>query len=592
MAQLVDTNIDIDGKSIKQFSSLNISQGIYEHHLFTLVCPAEAIDGTSGLIFNSSKNMIGSSINIKMDAVGSSGTMKFSGVITQVEAERYNGHAGNIVISGFSPTILLDNGPHCQTWEKKTLKNIAQAVVENFPKNLLQPSISPSYGDTMSYTVQYKETAWQFLYRLSVMHGEWFYYDGRKLVLGPPKGNTVKLNYGSNLQQFSMALQVRPTSFQVMAYDYMNHEVYTSSPKDIASKDGLNDLGKFALQKSEKFYDSKPKQWNNQFLTDKKQLDDFANVRASVESSNMVRFTGTSDHPGIQVGGTASIQGRNVFSQANETFGDYSILSVNHQCNGQGNYTNFFVSIPSSVKMSPVTVYPEPRCETQSATVTDNNDPNGLGRVRVRFHWMETTEKSPWIRVTSAHGGGGKGMFFMPEVGEEVIVGFESDSPTKPYIIGSVFHGKAKSSSGNSGNDVKQISTRAGSSIAFDDSAGSLKLTDKNGSHLTMDGKGNLTMDSKESIKLTCGGTTIQMSKDGKISITGKEINIEGSAKAILKSGPASFAADGQGGDAKMDGMNVTISGTVESKLKANAQITIDSAGIVDIKGAMIKKNG
>jgi uncharacterized protein involved in type VI secretion and phage assembly len=163
----------------------------------------------------------------------------------------------------------------------------------------------------------------------------------------------------------------------------------------------------------------------------------------------MVRINGNSSHPGVQVGATISVEGKNVFSQADEAFGEYTVISVSHSCDGQGNYSNDFIAIPSSVKVPPETNCPESYCETQSAMVTDNHDDKGLGRIRVKFHWMEGSEKSPWLRVTTPHAGEGKGMFIMPEVGEEVIVGFEGDSPTKPYIIGAVYHGKAKNSFGN-----------------------------------------------------------------------------------------------------------------------------------------------
>ena len=122
MPQFVNATIDIEGKSIKQFSSLVLTQSIFEHHAFRLVCPTEAIDGQSGDVLHSSKDLIGRAISIKVNAVGAQGSLNFSGVITRVEASRHSGHAGDIIISGFSPTILLDNGPHCKTWEKKAVK--------------------------------------------------------------------------------------------------------------------------------------------------------------------------------------------------------------------------------------------------------------------------------------------------------------------------------------------------------------------------------------------------------------------------------------------------------------------------------------
>jgi Rhs element Vgr protein len=604
MAQFVSVSISIEGKSIKQFSSFSLSQAIFDHHNFRLACPAEVIDGSTGSIFNTSKNMIGSSINIRVDAVNSEGTMQFVGVITRVEAARHSGHTGDIIITGFSPTVLLDNGPHCQTWEKKAIKNIAQDVLQPYPQNLLQPKIAPVNGETLSYTVQYKETAWQFLGRLSATYGEWIFYDGQKLLLGSPQGTTQKLVYGSNLHNFSVALQVRPANFQMMAYDYMNHEVYSGSPENIANKAGLNDFGKLALQKSEQFYSTKPKQWNNQFLTNKKQLDDFVNTRAAMQGSNMVRFSGNSDHPGIALGNTASISGKNVFNSEDESFGDYTIISVNHYCDGQGNYSNDFIAVPSTIKMPPVGKFDEPYCETQSALVTDNHDPKGLGRVRVKFYWMDGAEKSPWLRVTTPHAGDGKGLFAMPEVGEEVIVGFEGDSPAKPYIIGSVYHGKAKSSFANGGNDIKVFQSRSGNKLVLDDKAGSVTIQDSKGNSMVMDGKGNITVKSTESIALNCDKSSLELKKDGTITLKGKIITIDATDEVNLKAGNISVKAGQEldlAGDAKgvnVTGLKMSIQaktsleiGGINTKLSGTAQLDMESNALAKIKATLVQIN-
>jgi type VI secretion system secreted protein VgrG len=540
MAQFVGIGINAEGKNIKNFSSLSISQGIFNHHTFRLVCPAEAIDGTSGAIFNASKDMIGGSFSVQIDSVGSKGSLQFAGVITQVEAARHSGHAGDIIISGFSPTILLDNGPHCKSWEKKAIKNIAQDALKHFPQNLLQPKISPSYGETLSYTVQYKETAWQFLNRLCATYGEWLYYDGQKLVLGPPQGSKSKLLYGSSLTHFNMAMQVRPAGFQMMAYDYMNAEVYEGSPAGIASKAGLNDFGKHTLQKSEKFYATKPKQWHNNFLSNKKQLDDFINTRAAMQSSNMVRVNGNSGHPAVAVGAGISIEGKNVFSMADESFGDYTVISVNHHCDGQGNYSNDFVAIPASVKMPPVTGYQEPHSETQSAVVTDNHDPKGLGRIRVKFHWMNGTEKTPWIRVTTPHAGSGKGGFFIPEKGEEVIVGFEGDRAEKPYIIGTVYNGKAKTDFSNAENDIKRIQTRSGHIIEFNDKEGgeSITVKDKNNNFIEIDTPGSkITLKDRNgnSMVIDSGDNSIEIKALSSITLAAMDINIVAGASVNVQ---------------------------------------------------------
>jgi len=529
MAQLTNTTIAINGNAINQFTSFSLSQGIFDHHSFRLICPAESIDGIAGL-FNSSKGMMGATLVAGISSVGfNDQELKFSGIITQIETARFGGHHGDVIISGYSPTIVLDNGPHCKSWEKKAVKNIAQDVLKHFPQNLLNPKVAPLYGETLAYTVQYKETAWQFLRRICSTYGEWLFYDGSKLVIGPPQGATASLSFGSNLSRFNIALQVRPADLQMMSWDYMNSATYTSTPQGIAEKAGLNELGKQSYKASQAVYGTQPKSWNNQFLTNKKQQDDMVNIRSAMRSSSGVRFNGVSGQPGISVGGKVDIQGQNAFDSSAEAYGEFTVISVNHYVDSQGNYNNDFVAVPATIKVPPVNTIPEPGCETQSAIVTDNNDPRGLGRIRVKFHWMNGAEKSPWMRVTTPHAGGGKGMYFIPEVNEEVIAGFEGDVATKPYIIGAVYHSKANNTYGNAGNDVKALQSRSGNKVVLNDKDGSVNITDKGGADMLFDGAGNVITNAAATKVINVGGKKdappqclLHMDKDGNVILDGK----------------------------------------------------------------------
>jgi uncharacterized protein involved in type VI secretion and phage assembly len=219
---------------------------------------------------------------------------------------------------------------------------------------------------------------------------------------------------------------------------------------------------------------------------------------------------------------------------------------------------------------------------------------------------MGGEEKTPWLRIASPHGGDSKGMFFIPEVGEEVIVGFEGDSPTKPFIIGTVYNSNAKTTFSNDKNDIKALQTRSGNLIVMDDKEGSVHVADAKGNDMKIDGSGNIKITASDSIVLTCGNAKIEMKKDGTVNINGKEITIDATDKATMKSGQASFAADGQQNNADMKGMKSTVSGTQEADVKgmktvisadtevdinANAQIAISSSAMVAVKGAMITLN-
>jgi type VI secretion system secreted protein VgrG len=541
MAKLIASSVNIGGTEIKQFSSFVLTQKIFSHHQFKMICPSEAIEGYKGALFSKSRNLMGETITVTVnDVTGGNSSLQFSGLVTQVEAARFSGHVGDVIISGYCPTIVLDSGPHCNTWEKKALNNIAKDVLGHFSEHVKSPIINPAYGETFSYTVQYKETAWQFLGRMASTYGEWLFYNGQNLVFGQPKGKSGTLIFGRDLSHFNIELQLRPPNFQQMARDYVNDQIYDTIPTGIEAKAGLNELGKFVYGKSKEFFASQPKYWNNRFLTNKKQLEDNANFRAAAQSTNMVRFFGTSNNQSVQLGNKVTVKGMNQLTMAEEEYGDYSIIEVTHQFDSQGNYSNDFTAIPGTIKIPPVPGYPEPVIETQSAIVTDNHDPGGLGRVRVKFHWMKGSQKTPWIRVTSPHGGGGKGMFFIPELDEEVIIGFEGDSAVKPYVIGTVYHGKANTSFSNGGNDVKALQTRSGNKVVMNDNAGSVFVEDKDGNSMMYDGAGNITVKANKKIELLCGKSTITMLEDGTITINGKDIFIDGTDSSNISSGKTS----------------------------------------------------
>jgi type VI secretion system secreted protein VgrG len=592
MAQLISSNITIAGTPIKQITSFQLTQNIFDHHYFRLVCPAESLEGLEGGMLQSSRNLIGGILQASFNTQAAPSGLQFRGIVMQVEADRFSGHTGNIVISGCSPTIVLDNGPHCKSWEKKAIKNIAQDVLKHFPQDLLQAQVAPAYPETLAYTVQYKQTAWQFLNYLCSSYGEWLYYDGNQLQLGALKSSeATALTFGSNISRFSMALQVQPANSQMMAYDYLNHEVYNSKPQSIESKAGLNDLGRHVLQASNNVYSTQPKIWNNQFVSNKKQLDDAINIRTAMQSSNTVRFSGSSSHPGVKIGGSINVDGRNLYNLSGENYGEYTVLSISHYFDGHGNYNNDFTAVPSGIKLPPVKPAGTPHSEAQSAMVTDNHDPKGLGRVRVKFHWMNGTEKTPWIRVTSPHGGGGKGMFFIPEVGEEVIVGFEGDSPTKPYIVGTVYHGKASNTYSNGGNDVKALQTRSGNKVVMNDADGSVFIEDKDGNSVMLDGAGNITVkankkvwiDAKEEIKFTTKNMIIEVEE--KIKMDAQVCEGTFTDNALLKgTNKIEIKSDKE---AKLTSGNKTsIYADQEVSMKGLKLVEIDSPeGVTTVKG-------
>lgn len=103
------------------------------------------------------------------------------------------------------------------------------------------------------------------------------------------------------------------------------------------------------------------------------------------------------------------------------------------------------------------------------------------------------------------HGGAGKGSYIIPEIGEEVLVGFEGGNAQCPYVMGTHYNGKESSGYNTPKNDLKVIRTRSGIIIIMNDADGSILIEDPSGNKYFMDGKGNMTFDAPKNITLNAG---------------------------------------------------------------------------------------
>lgn len=175
------------------------------------------------------------------------------------------------------------------------------------------------------------------------------------------------------------------------------------------------------------------------------------------------------------------------------------------------------------------------------AIVCNNTDDSGQGRVKVKYPWYTNPTESYWARVATPMAGGNRGLYFIPEVDDEVLVAFDRGDVRFPYIIGSLWNGRARAPENNASgkNDRRVIRSRKGHSLSFDDGeAGQVRLALNDGKTLTInddgiridDGKGNsLLIDSQG------GQLTVQAAK--KLSLKAPAISIESSGTLEIKAG-------------------------------------------------------
>ena len=203
----------------------------------------------------------------------------------------------------------------------------------------------------------------------------------------------------------------------------------------------------------------------------------------------------------------------------------YRVVKISHYHSGM-EYSNSFEGIPMMRTPADFDENAFPHSEQQPAIVKDNNDPLGMGRIRVQFLWQaKRNEMTPWIRVVQPYTGGGKGFYFIPEVGEEVLVDFEGGNAERPFVIGAHYNGEAKSGYHNADNRVKAIHTKSGHKLIFTEDE-SILLTDKNGNVIKLDTQGkNIEISAPETINITANNLNINIKKKVKIS-AGTDIDI------------------------------------------------------------------
>jgi uncharacterized protein involved in type VI secretion and phage assembly len=300
----------------------------------------------------------------------------------------------------------------------------------------------------------------------------------------------------------------------------------------------------------------------------------------------MSAMNGSSQNPKLKPGSKVNIKALKPGQSGDVDYGEYIITSIVHRCDNTMNYRNDFDGIPAEAKVPDYTnPFAFPRCETQNAVVKDNNDPDKLGRVRVSFFWQENNMMSPWIRPVNAYSTADRGFYFIPETGDEVLVGFEEGDAERPYLIGSVYNGKnkPKSSLPEKENSFKGIVTKSNLRIEFDDKKMITTIETPGGNKVVLndDQKSIILQDQNNNkVELASNGITMESMKDIRISSKSK-ITIEGTAGVDISSKA----------DAKVTGLNVDLTANVGLTAKGNATAELSAAGQTTVKGAMVMIN-
>lgn len=506
---LVYCLLTLDSKEFLRKNSYEVTlhQKTNDHDTFTIVVPDDALDTFKGYVMENSKNLLGKEIGITYWRFGES-KHYFQGVIGKIKNKKDEGGGyGDLYITGYAPSILLESGKDCQSFEDKSLEQIVKEVTEGYPQEakveISSNQLNQYNKKPLSYTVQYKESDYEFLQRLAKRHGEYFYYTGEKLVFGGYVQPTIKLGENMDLIDVEFEMRMHVQEFTLVSYDTQSGAKIVKDSSGARSEFKESPFQVIATNTSKNVFKKKPQMhFNHTGINDSSEDQLEEAVRLEKEKrENLMQVKGRSKTPELKIGGRAQLSDIN--GKAMET---YRIIEIKHVYE-PGDYYNEFVGIPDLFNAAPyIDTEAIPKGEEQPARVIDNNDPMGMGRIRVQFPWQEEKgQKTPWLRLIQPHSGSGKGFHFIPEIGEEVLIGFESQNAEKPFVMGTHYNGSETSSYHTSGNDKKVIHTRSGTKIILNDAEGSVFIEDPSGNTYLMDGAGNIDVNAPNDMTFTAG---------------------------------------------------------------------------------------
>jgi uncharacterized protein involved in type VI secretion and phage assembly len=188
--------------------------------------------------------------------------------------------------------------------------------------------------------------------------------------------------------------------------------------------------------------------------------------------------------------------------------------------------------------------------------VTNNQDPDKLARVKVKFPWLSQDDESYWARIAAPMAGKERGIYFLPEVDDEVLVVFEQGDLRFPYIIGALWNGKDTPPTNNEDgkNNLRMIKSRSGHTIRLNDEEGKekIEIIDKSG---------------KNSFAIDTANNAITITSDRDINLTATQ------------------------GTIKLEAQKLEFKSSAESKIEAGAGMDIKASGTMNLKGAAINLN-
>ena len=552
---LAGAEIRIDGNALDPAVQAQMLEVRVEQHLRLPDRASIRLADPRVELADSATFALGASFEVLLTAPdGDEQVSLFDGQLGALEPE-FSENEAILAVRAYDRSQALHRTKRTDTYQEMSYGDIASAVAQ---RNGLTAGTIES-GDTVPFVQQSNETDWELLWRLADEVGCEVYVSARELHFRPASGSAaadspIALVWGETLLDFRPRVtgMRQVDSVSVRCWDPLQKQevIATAEPATgatsigIVRADAATALGGGTLVVAD------------QPVASQAQADTLAAAIAARIADGFVEAEGTTfGDTRLRAGGSIEVSG------VGERFGGtYALSSVTHVVRSSRGYETRFTVSPGPARPLGVTTRErrEWRHTIVVGLVTNNEDPDSFGRVRVSYPALGNDHEGWWARVAGPAAGGRRGLLMMPQPGDEVLLGFEHDDEERPVVIGSVWSGEGK---------PEELVHQDGSFAMRSDK------------QVVIDAAEGISITSDQKLTLTAAGDATLTTEPGGDGAPGN-VSVTAKGKAAIK------GATGVTVDSDAD---IAAEAKASMTLKSNAQMTIESGGQVTIKAGMLK---
>lgn len=508
---------------------------------------------------------VGKSVEISTGK-GATKVKILSGEITGIEPRFLPNIGPSLMLRGYDMSHRLNRGKKTTTYIQMTDGDIAKKVAQNAG---LSSKIDPT-RQVNEYVIQDNKTDWEFLisrtqrigYRVLVKDGKLHFVE-----LPEAGEQTPTLKWGEDLVEFNARLTTarQVTSVIVQGWDPDRQQQIVGEATQPRDTPDIGERSQDGGQAAERAFGGSTKE----IVVDRPvATQEEANILAQAICDEIGQGFIEAEcvsfgNPAIQAGVMIRLEGL-----GSRFSGTYRVTHALHRYDTSGYTTEFTIGGRYASTISELLSTTDENDKNWGpvlGVVTNNDDPDAQGRVKVKIPSLKDSEESNWARLVAGGAGNGRGFQCMPEVGDEVLVVFEHEDIHKPLIIGGLWSDKYKPPTasneclGSDGVKIRQMVTRTGTKLVMDDENNSITISNP---------------DEKFCLKISESDRKVEIVSDGDVVVNAQQ-NVQVEAQ----------------GNVTVTGQQVEVNAKTNAKITASANMNLEASGVMTIKGATIQLN-